>query len=536
MSGPVVEGRQLIGVVRYTGGLGPFESVQRVWDQSLRALRAHFDVVTHETDDADLSQSREVAQMLDAVELLVLLLPYHRLPCHRRVPLLLFALGSLQKGAAWMARHRADLRTTDTIVVNSTSCREIFLDLARGPAMAVPLLPLGIDLKTFRPLGAATPGSTGEAVRRALGIPARAKVLVYAGRMSLQKNVQLLATVVDEVRRRGVDAHLLLAGAFDDFVIPELTSSPAPDIAREFRVLVADRRLGPHITLTGHVEPRSLAELMSAGDVGINLTTFGNENFGLGPVEQQACGLPVVGSDWGGLRDTIRHGETGMRVPTLVSDLGPRVHFEGAIDHVVALLQDDDQRARLGASAAGHAARFSLVAFEEALAAIVRDAINRPTSVVSLVPGFDPVWLLAVDRSTPPEAELPWAHLHPVEEPGLYRRLLAHCSTMTASDVDWLQARQVAKAFSWWFDERGRLCSADARWKASFERAGVAIDGDELALLRAVGGGCRAVDGLRALFPDADVLGCLAALTGKGLVLPRWSLPRALAARRVRRP
>jgi len=509
-------------------------SVERVWDQSLAALRARFDVVTHFTDELDLSQSREVARMLETVELLVLLLPYHRLPRQRAVPVLLFALGSLQKGAAWLARHRRDLRTTDTLVVNSTSCRGIFLDLARGPTLAVPLLPLGVDLRTFRPMRTAYGGRAVEVARHAMGVPLHAKVLVYAGRLSMQKNLQLLATVVGEVRRRGVDAHLLVAGAFDDFVIPEFVTLPSPDIAKAFAKLLSDRGLARHVTLVGHVGPQSLVEVMAAGDVGVNLTTFGNENFGLGPVEQQACGLPVVCSDWGGLRDTIRHGETGMRVPTLVSHLGPRVHFEGAIDDIVGLLRNDGHRARLGAAAADHASLFSLEAYEGALAAIIREAIARPGRVDASVPEFDEGWLRAVDRTTSADAELRWAHLHPIEEPAIYRRLLAHCSTMTASDVDWSDARFVARAFDWWFDDHGEMCSADLRWDTSFEQAGIALGDPELATLRAVDGGCRSVDRLCALLPRADVRDCLATLTRNGLVLPWWSLPRALAAKGAR--
>jgi glycosyltransferase involved in cell wall biosynthesis len=37
----------------------------------------------------------------------------------------------------------------------------------------------------------------------------------------------------------------------------------------------------------------------------------GHEDFGIVPVEAQACGTPVLGPDHGGLLETVRHGETG---------------------------------------------------------------------------------------------------------------------------------------------------------------------------------------------------------------------------------
>ena len=39
-----------------------------------------------------------------------------------------------------------------------------------------------------------------------------------------------------------------------------------------------------------------------------------NEDFGIIPVEAQACGAPVVALDVGGARDTVKQGETGLRV------------------------------------------------------------------------------------------------------------------------------------------------------------------------------------------------------------------------------
>lgn len=50
---------------------------------------------------------------------------------------------------------------------------------------------------------------------------------------------------------------------------------------------------------------QTYAEMICLADIGINLTTLISENFGYTPVEMQACGLPVIGTDWGGLKDTI---------------------------------------------------------------------------------------------------------------------------------------------------------------------------------------------------------------------------------------
>jgi len=56
----------------------------------------------------------------------------------------------------------------------------------------------------------------------------------------------------------------------------------------------------------------------SAADISTLLSDNIQESFGLAPVEAMAAGLPVVGSNWDGLRDTIVHGETGLLADTLL--------------------------------------------------------------------------------------------------------------------------------------------------------------------------------------------------------------------------
>jgi hypothetical protein len=123
------------------------------------------------------------------------------------------------------------------------------------------------------------------------------------------------------------------------------------------------------------------AGIWSAGDVFCSLSDNVQETFGLAPVEAMAAGLPGVVSDWNGYKDTVRDGEDGFRVPTIMpgpgagAELADRLfagaetydRFIGAASQAIAvdidataaalekLAADANLRRRFGASAAARA-------------------------------------------------------------------------------------------------------------------------------------------------------------------------------------
>jgi glycosyltransferase involved in cell wall biosynthesis len=94
----------------------------------------------------------------------------------------------------------------------------------------------------------------------------------------------------------------------------------------------------------------------------------GEEDFGIVPVEAQACGRPVVALGRGGALDTVRPGETGVLVPEATP--------EALADGFRAVLA----RSWDGAAIRAHAERFSRQAFAEGITRAVGEMLEAPAT------------------------------------------------------------------------------------------------------------------------------------------------------------
>ena len=127
----------------------------------------------------------------------------------------------------------------------------------------------------------------------------RVPTLVHFGRVRKYKSIDVVLHAFERVRRRLPAARLLVVG-------------DGPELAALKRLA---RRLGIDgaVSFTGRLGAREIVETLNRCHVFLNASP--KEGWGLTVVEANACGVPVVGSDRPGLRDSIRDGETGFLVP-----------------------------------------------------------------------------------------------------------------------------------------------------------------------------------------------------------------------------
>jgi glycosyltransferase involved in cell wall biosynthesis/predicted metal-dependent phosphoesterase TrpH len=167
----------------------------------------------------------------------------------------------------------------------------------------------GIDLEAFDP-----------ALRREGAFAGEINVL-YAGRLTAEKGVELLADAFLAARERDPRLHLVLAGG-----------GPEEEHLRE--------RLGVDATFLGWLDGHELARAYASAD--LFLFASRTDTFGQVILEAQASGLPVVAVAEGGPVELVEDGRTGRLCPPDAGALA---------DAVLGLAGDRRMRARLARTA-----------------------------------------------------------------------------------------------------------------------------------------------------------------------------------------
>jgi glycosyltransferase involved in cell wall biosynthesis/predicted metal-dependent phosphoesterase TrpH len=170
----------------------------------------------------------------------------------------------------------------------------------------------GVDLNRFDP-GHRIPGLLPGAIN-----------LLYAGRLTKEKGIDLLADAFLAAQRRDPRLHLILAGG-----------GPEEGRLRE--------RLGEQATFLGWQTGESLARTYASADAFVFASV--TDTFGQVILEAQASGLPVVAVGQGGPASLIAHGETGV-----LAEADPQA-LAAAIESVVSapLLRERLRRGGLSA-------------------------------------------------------------------------------------------------------------------------------------------------------------------------------------------
>lgn len=217
---------------------------------------------------------------------------------------------SFLESVAWKFMHWF-YGQLDTVFVNSEEYRRSWIKRGFSPDK-LKILPRGLDTALFTP------------ERRDLKFWQRyrqqngAVRLLYVGRISKEKDLDILAEAYRQLKKEGLSLQLFFVG--DGPYLQELTKSL------------------PDAIFTGYLRGPELATAYASADVFVFPST--TDTFGNVVIEAQAAGIPVIVSDTGGPKELVE---------AEVSGLVTRSHDAADLARAIReLAQDEKKRAALG--------------------------------------------------------------------------------------------------------------------------------------------------------------------------------------------
>ncbi len=220
------------------------------------------------------------------------------------------------------------------------------------PRDRVHYLPPGVDVERFRP---PMPGER-ERIRAELGWPADRQIVLFVGRLSVEKGVMDLIEAWRLADRR--DAVLAMVG-------PDMTGHPW-DVGVAGRAYVAEHGLADRVRFEGPTS--DTAPCFRAADVYVQPSHF--EAFGSSAIEALASGLPAVASGVGGLGDFLIDGENALlHEPRSTQSLAAALN---------RMLDDGPLRARLSKAGRQTATdQFEIHALLDRFARLIESTVER---------------------------------------------------------------------------------------------------------------------------------------------------------------
>jgi glycosyltransferase involved in cell wall biosynthesis len=197
-----------------------------------------------------------------------------------------------------------------------------------GVTTPAQVIPTGIRIEQFSQ-------GDGASFRERFGIPESQPLLLFVGRVALEKNIQFLIEVMAEVVKQIPDALLLITG-----------EGPARETLHN---RVTSSELSSNIRFLGYLDrDGELENCYCAADLFVFASR--TETQGLVLLEAMTLGTPVVSTAVMGTGDVLENGQGCIVAQEELNDFSSKV---------VCLLKDDKQRHALSVSAQSYAEKWS---------------------------------------------------------------------------------------------------------------------------------------------------------------------------------
>lgn len=215
-------------------------------------------------------------------------------------------------GTTWILKQAACVAATSRVMARR-------VEALTNASVKPRLTPFGVDTKVFRPK---IPSSEKHDLQKFRIISVRHLHHKYG----LDILIEALRLLLNQHPEAEIELHI---------------GGDGPEEGRLHRQ-IRQGGLEHRVKLLGRIPPEQLPQVLSQYDVFVAPSR--EESFGVAILEASACGLPVVGSEVGGIPEVITQGKTGI--------LFPSEDIHALMKVLLSLYNNPEQRSEMGAAGA----------------------------------------------------------------------------------------------------------------------------------------------------------------------------------------
>lgn len=283
-------------------------SIAKCWEDACISLG-----IESKTVNADITPLRDFAPFLIQSDLIIIIafnetiakvMRHIRLNLQIDAPFILHLYGHGTLGLWPQARFGAleVMNAGDSFIgtcPGDIACMKITSSNAKTFDIPYPYFPIGKSISSI----------LGEE-----GVYTKKIVFAYIGRISDQKNIDLLIEAYHLLALKMKDAPILIIYGKEDFLGSPNMGIKSSNCLERVVSLIKEYKLENKIVLRGFVEREEIYRELGSQHIFVSTSTHSDENFGMALMRSLAIGAMAVVSDWGGHKVFKKHSPQSVKL------------------------------------------------------------------------------------------------------------------------------------------------------------------------------------------------------------------------------
>ena len=366
-----------------------------------------------------------------------------------KIPVIFCLHGGAVLDYSFLIKNAKKINTSDSFIVNCTSDLAILKEIFKTPPNSYLLkLPISENIKL---------NHSKTECKSVLNLGSNTLVLGYIARILPQKNLHQALHILNNIKNEVTkDVKLIIVGNYwIDYPILNWQKKEN-EYYLYINELINTYKIRENIhQFESNLSNEELSLCYGSLDFLLHPTNSLDENFGYTPIEAMSCGVPVIATAYGVVKDSITHNKTGFLLETWSSKSGIRAEYYQGVKYIKKLYKNPVLKEKTTRNCVKRVKEnYSFKNCSQDLITIVNLSVQTQSSEVWLIGNLD--FLKYEENNYLPNTKPSWNYFKKVAE--------IYCSN--SIDNLELSDKTILRTFSEFYIDHNQIIFLDPTWPA----------------------------------------------------------------------